>query len=625
VRGETIELERRVAAILCADAVGFSRLVSQEEEGALTRLGEQRRTIIDPLLATYRGRLFKTMGDGLLVEFLSAVDAVRFALSVQEQVAATEADGAPDQRMLWRMAIHLGDVVVDGSDLLGDGVNIASRLQALAPVGGVLVSRTMRDHLKGDVVLKPGGTHRLKNIPESVEVFEVIGSKGVVPVLASAQSTEQRRTARLIVASTGSVLILSVAAAFVWYWPEWGRKLPSAIPSVLVLPISTAQGEERGPLLADGLTDEVIGGLSRFSNMRVFGRNTSNSLSKASSDPRELREKHGVSYIVRGAMHDATERLRLNVELIDAQTGTTRWANRYDDDISKTFQTVDEVVRSVVSNVAVRMSRAELDRARQKPPADLGAYQLTLRGRQLWRQPNREALLEARSLFLRAAEADPTYAPPLVYAAFTHLTAFNNTWSDEFAKPTALERILELSLKALDLDPSYAAAYAAQAIAYTYQGRHEQADAAAEQALRANPNDPDVLGRIGQVQSFSGRHEQALVTLKRAIDLDPYGPAQWFNFLSRAYFFLGDDNAAISAARTCLERSKIQPCQETLAAALALSGHHDEAATIWKEISAGRASAAPERRVSRLRPAFRNQADLNRLVDGLSRAAQADP
>jgi TolB-like protein len=559
------------------------------------------------------------MGDGLLIEFPSAVDAVRFALAVQEQIKAAEATHPPAERLLWRMAVHLGDVVVDGTDLVGDGVNIAARLQALAPVGGVLVSRTVRDHLKSDVQLKAAGAHRLRNIPDPVEVFEVVrgtsksAARGIVP------SVTWNTPARLGAAVT-LVLALVLIAGTIWYHFSSDQHASSTVPAILVIPISSAQGQARWALLADGLTDEVIGSLTRFSSIRVMGRNTSNSLARASSALQELRERHGVSYIVRGAMHDAGERLRLNVELIDAQTGAIRWASRYEDDLSKAFQTVDEVVRSVVSNVAVKVSRAELDRARQKPPSDLSAYELTLRGRQLWQRPNREALLEAWGFFLKAAEVDPTYAPPLAYAAFTHLTAFNNAWSDEFAKPAALERMLELSSKALDLDPSYALAYAAQAIAYTYQGRHDQADAAVNQALRANPNDPDVLGRAGQVQSFSGKHQQAIETLKRAIDLDPYGPAQWFNFLSRAYFFLGDDAAAIGAARTCLERSKIQPCQETLVAALALSNQQEQAHLGWKEISAG-STVSPEKRVERLRPAFRNQADLNRLVEGLTRAA----
>jgi TolB-like protein len=475
------------------------------------------------------------------------------------------------------------------------------------------------------VLLKQAGAHRLKNIPDPVEVFEVArGSESSVATAGLQWPKLRGRRLFPLAAAALVAVVLGGATAAGLMWRSFGGGGSGAgakVPSILIMPISANQDRGRNSLLADGLTDEMIGGLTRFSNIRVFGRNTSNSLAKSSDDPRQLMEKHGVNYVVRGAMHDLGEKLRLNVELIDTTTGAVRWASRYEDDVSKAFQTVNEVVENVVSNIATKVTRAELDRARLKPPADLTAFELTLRGRQLWQRPNREALLEARGLFLRAAEVDPNYAPPLAYAAFTHLTAFNNTWSDEFAKPAALQRMLDLASKALDLDPTYALAYAAQAIAYTYQGRHDEADAAVERAFQANPNDPDVLGRVGQVQSFSGKHQQAIGTLKRAIEIDPFGPAQWFNFLSRAHFFLGEDHAAISSARTCLERSKIQPCQETLIAALALSDQRDEALQNWKDVTAKTPNLAPERLVARLRPAFRNQKDLDRLVEGLTKAA----
>lgn len=627
-------MQRRLAAVLSADLVGFSRLVAHSEEETLRRLAEQRVSIIDPLLERHRGRVFKTMGDGLLVEFASAVDAVRYALAHQKQVTETEAEIAAAERLTWRIAVHLGDVVVDGDDLVGDGVNVASRLQSVARPGGVLVSQTIRDHLPGSFLIKPAGIPHLKNISKPVQVFDVLeeGMNAPTPLSVADRSSALHRPAARIGLAVCAFACIGVG---LWVGRDMlglssliGTHAPvetgevARTPQILVMPLTSEKPEGREALLAGGLTDEIIGNLSKFSGIRVFGSNTSSALREAALSPAELRQKHGVRYVVSGAVRVLDSELRLNFELIDTETGSTRWADHYEEDINGTFEALDDVVASIVGNVAAKVSRTELEAARQRPPANLTAFELTLRGRQLWQRPNKENIGEARSLFQRAIEADPGFAPPLAYMAFTYLTSYNNKWSDEYENPAALHRMLELANRALDLDPDYATAYAAQAIAYTYQGRHDEADSAAARAIAANPNDPDVLGRAAQVLSFSGRYNEAIELLNTAIDLDPFGPAQWFNFLSRAHFFQGQNEPAIAAARTCLDRAMLQPCRETLAAALALSGDLDDAAEIWRQLSETDPVMEPEKMVARLRPAFRRQSDLDRLVDGLTKAAK---
>ena len=259
------------------------------------------------------------------------------------------------------------------------------------------------------------------------------------------------------------------------------------------------QAEAREALLAGGLTDEIIEGLSKFSGIRVFGRNTSDALQQAALSPAEMRQKHGVRYVVSGAVRVLGDGFRLNFELIDTDTGSTRWAEHYEEDLSGTFEALDDIVASIVSNVAAKVSRAELDTARQRAPANLTAFELTLRGRQLWQRPSKENIAEARSAFSAGDRGGSGLCPAQAYMAFTYLTAYNNKWSDEYEDPAALDRMLAHASRALDLDPSYATGYAAQAIAYTYQGRHDEADSAAARAIDANPNDPDVLGRAAQV------------------------------------------------------------------------------------------------------------------------------
>ncbi|MBA3520686.1 MAG: tetratricopeptide repeat protein [Rhizobiales bacterium] len=622
-----------MAAVLSADLVGFSLLVAHSEEETLQRLSEQRRSIIDPLLARHNGRLFKTMGDGLLVEFASALDAVRYAVAHQSSMAESQAEIAPTERLVWRMAIHLGDVVVDGDDLVGDGVNVASRLQALAPPGGVLVSQTIRDHLPDSFALKPAGSPHLKNIPRPLQVFEVLGGGSVPPSRGRRRhsfAVLRRPTTRLaLVAATAGLIGLGVWAGgsllgLPWLRPfflQGATEVEEAPPRILVTPLTTGSEESREVLLAGGLTDELIGGLSKFSGLQVFGRNTSDSLAEADLSPAELLDQHGIRYVVSGTLRMIDETFRLNFELTDTSTGATRWAERYEENLGGTFEALDTVVAKVVSQVAAKVSRAELDATRQRPPANLTAFELTLRGRQLWQRPSRENIVAARAVLEQAIKADPAFPPPLAYLAFTYLTGYNNKWSDDYEDSAALNRMLDLSGRALELDPDFATAYAAQAIAYTYLGRHDEAASAAARAVEANPNDPDVLGRAAQVLSFSGRHEDAIAMLARAIELDPFGPAQWFNFLSRAHFFLGRYDAALAAARTCLDRAKLQPCRETLAAALALSGELDSAATEWRQLTEADSAISPEKMVARLRPAFRRQSDLDRLVEALDKAA----
>jgi adenylate cyclase len=259
----------------------------------------------------------------------------------------------------------------------------------------------------------------------------------------------------------------------------------------------------------------------------------------------------------------------------------------------------------------------------QSSPDTLSAYHITLQARQLWLKPRQETLPQAQKMLAQAISIDPTYAPAHVYLAFTYLTSYNNTWSPGYEKRQTLTTMLEHASKALELNPDYGAAYAAQAIAYTYLGRHVEAQHSAQHAIRLNGNDADILTRVGQVLSFSGEHEKAIGALNTATTLDPLGTAQRLNFLSRAYFFNGDNQAAIVSARLCLERSSIVPCRETLAAAYGLTGQKQEAAQAWNSLAENRKDTEPERIIARLRPAFKYQKDLDLLVSGLTAAKAA--
>ena len=396
-------------------------------------------------------------------------------------------------------------------------------------------------------------------------------------------------------------------------------------PLVLVLPFSVDARADptRDALLAEGITEEVILRLSRFSALRVMGRNSASAIKNSGADIPSIRDKYGVRYVLHGSFRTSADKFRLSLELLEAQSSAAVWSERLEGPQTRVLDISDDVARSIVGRIASKIMQYDVRRSRNATDAELTAYELTLRARSLWNRPNPHSLPEAQGLLGQAIKVDPSYAPAYAYLAFTHLTSYNNSWSSGFSNPAVLHTMIKLASRALELDPHNATAHAAAAIAFTYLGRHEEALAAAREAARLNENDPDTLGRVGQVLSFGGDHEQAANLLQRAVELDPFGPAQWFNFLSRANFFRRHYDSAIANSRTCIERANVEPCKETMAAALALSQRSNEAGIVWREIVAKRGKIEPEELVSRLRPAFRNQQDLELLVSGLKIARDA--
>lgn len=402
---------------------------------------------------------------------------------------------------------------------------------------------------------------------------------------------------------------------------------PVKSPRILVLPLTTGTSSDaRESLFAVGIARDAVAGLSRFPSIEVIGTSTATALGSTNGDHVALRHKYGITHVASGSFHITSDTFRLNIELNETEGGTAIWTEVFEGPITGVVNVGNDVVRTVVGRVASAVRQADLKRSRAVSAETLSAYHLTLQGRQLWQRPQPDTLPQAQDLLVKAIAADPTYAPAYAYLAFTHLTSYNNSWSPGYEKRDTLLKMLEQASKALELDPEYGTAHTAQAIAYTYLGRHAEANAAARQALKVNGSDADILTRVGQVLSFAGEHEQAIRHLNDAVTLDPLGTAQRLNFLSRAYFFNGNHNSAILNARLCLERSKIEPCKETLAAALALSGQLQEAAQTWKEIADRKKDAEPTQIVSRLRSAFKQQHDLDKLVSGLVQARNAaDP
>jgi adenylate cyclase len=395
-------------------------------------------------------------------------------------------------------------------------------------------------------------------------------------------------------------------------------------PRILVLPFGMqgAPDGQSAATLGVGIHDDIIAGLSRFSSVQVLGRNTASAVSPLGGDHAAIRDKFSVKYLVSGRLRIAAEQVRLDLELAETGTGTTVWSESIVKSLSEVMNLGDEAVRLIVGRIAAQVMHAEVRTSRASRETTASAYVLTLQGRSLWRRPGRETLPQAQAVLRKAIEIDPTYAPAHVFLAFTYLTSYNNSWSDGFSRPETLAEMLRLASAAIELEPQEANAHAAQAIAFAYLGRHDEALEASRRSLRLNGSEPENLARVGQVLSFSGEHRSAVRVLQTANELDPLGPAQLLNFLSRAYFMAGDHPMAITHARRCNERATIDPCAETLAAAYALSGQREEAAAAWRDIVKKRGDADPAKMVARLQKAFRNPEDLKRLTDGLRTARQ---
>lgn len=530
-------VQRRLAAIVVADVVGYSRLMEEDEVATLAVLKERRTKILQPIVRAHGGRIVKVMGDGVLLEFPSAVNAMSGAIELQRKMEDSNAALSEARRILLRIGINLGDVVVDGSDLYGDGVNIAARLQSLAEPGDIYVSAGIRDQVKRKLALDFDdlGPKSLKNIAEPVHVYRVLYEPA---------------------ATTGR---------------EGQAALPlPAKPSIAVLPFTNLSGEAEQNVFTDGLTEDLITDLSRNPGLFVIARHSTFAYKGKSVDVRLIARDLGVRYLLEGSARRAAGRVRINVQLIDAVGGDHLWAERFDRNLEDIFGVQDEVTNKIVEALVGRLASLP---ARNRPKS-LEAYDICVRGRSLITAFTSfpDAIREARILLNQAVSIDPEYAEAFRWLAFVYwqLWAHSIDVTEENRS-----RAVELARKAVALDENDAAGRWILGYLLAYEKRWPESDEEFAAAFTLEPNHADALVMWSELAAYAGRASEAIELTQRALRLNPH-PAGWYYWeLGLAHYAAGQYEEAVKILR--MEATYRSASRRILAASLAQLGRGDEA------------------------------------------------
>jgi len=576
---------RKLAAILVADVVGYSRLAGADEERTLARLRGLRSDLIDPAITAHRGRIVKRTGDGSIIEFRSVVDAVRCAIEVQSGLIERNGGVPPERRIEFRVGIHLGDVVEESDgDLMGDGVNIAARLEGIAKPGAICLSEDAYRQVKSRLDLKVTdlGLTQLRNIAEPIRAYSLeVGQSTETNSLRSTMPSSPAKAlhSRRWVSAVIAALILVVAASS-WFLIA-GRSITSSAPahlSIVVLPFANLSGDPSQDYFADGVTENLTTELSRIRDSFVIARNTAFTYKGKSIDARTIGKDLNVRYVLEGSVQRDQNRVRVNAQLIGAEAGAHLWADRFEEDVADLFKLQDQVVARLASSLSYALTNAEAEKgARSKNP---DAIDLTMRGNELFMRgiDSQSKNLEARALFERALQIDPNNAEALSGSAETYAFDWNNGWGDPGTDYDA--RILGQANRAIDLAPDDSGVYFPKARYLALSRRPSEALGAADAGLAVNPNDVELLRVRALAENSLGRYEQAKDDLKRAMRLSPRDPFVGFFHieLGKAEIGLGNFDAAIEEFRKAIDLGH-RPfyAYTNLAAAYARAGKMDEA------------------------------------------------
>ena len=537
---------RKLAAILIADAVGFSRQMGEDEERTLRTFGE-RRDIIVAAIVHRRGRAFGGAGDSVVAEFPSAVDALKASVEIQAAIGLLNEAAPEAERMLFRIGINLGDVIVKGRNLFGDGINVAERLQALADPGGICVSGSVHQQVSDKVPVEfvDLGDNQLKNITHPVRAFQVRRpDDSSMPAAPTQRTTPRARRWWAIFAATFVALALGIGAFQLWPWfTARARVEASGPPTVAVLPFANLSGDPGQDYFSDGITRDIIAALGRFSDLAVLSSNATAKFKGSPADSADLRQKLGARYVVVGSVRRSDDRMRVSVDLTDTDKGLQLWSKQFERKLIDIFAVQDEITRDITGALAIKLTRIELDRALAKETLHLDAYDYYLRGLHLMWIGDRSDLLDARAMFEKAIALDPRYAAAISALGWTYHFEATAGWT-EFAGHS-LERAETLAQKALSLSPDLGDAHQLLGFVFLSRGEYDRALVEIRRAIEINPSDAYSYASLGTALNYSGDAPGAIGAFERARVFDPTLQSN-LSSLGFAYYLAGRHEEAVA-------------------------------------------------------------------------------
>jgi adenylate cyclase len=578
-------INRKLAAILAADVVGYSRLMAADEAGTLAALKQHRQTVFEPAVAAHQGRIVKLIGDGTIVEFASVVDAVNCALSVQR---SGELRDESQPKIILRIGINLGDVIIEGDDIYGDGVNIAARLEPVAEPGGICISSIVNESIGNriDVRFQDSGQINVKNIDRPIGIWRWH------PDTVNATVTNGRQSNT------------------VNHQPH---------TAIAILPFTNMSGDPEQEYFSDGISEDIITDLSKIADLTVIARNSSFTYKGRSVDVRTIGRELGVQSVLEGSIRRSGNRVRITAQLIDATSGGHLWADRYDRDLTDIFEVQDDVTRRIVEALKVTLSPGEKERLAETKTSNLAAYDYLLRGREfmLGKEKSRETFEQAITYFKRALEHDPNYSQAYACLGFAHIFDYQNRWTDD--PDSSLPLAEQYARAALEKDPNEPLARCVSAMSASFAKDLDRAKSEIDLALSLNPNLALAHNLSGTNRIYAGQPLEAIPKIEYAMRLDPALSPQFLHFLGMAYLLAGKYETAAALLR---QRIVLAPrtdfSRALLASALGHLGEFEEARRVWGELREINPSYTFVEHVGR--QPFRREHDVARIAEGLRNA-----
>jgi adenylate cyclase len=588
-------VERRLAAILAADVAGYSRLMGADEEGTLAHLKSCRKTLVDPKIVEHRGRIVKTAGDGMLVQFASAVDATRCAVEIQREMARQNAGVSPQLMINFRIGIHVGDIIIDDNDMFGDGVNIAARLEGIAEPGGVCISDDAHRQIRGkiDIAFDDIGEQTLKNIAEPMRAWLIRLAGEAAPAIRSASPRTQPQA----------------------------LALPDK-PSIAVLPFDNMSAEAGQDYLADGIVEAITAALSCIRSFFVVARNSTFTYKGRATNVRDIGKELGVAYVLEGSVQKAGNRLRIFVQLVETEGGAHVWSSRHDGTIEDVFDLQDRITEQVAGALQPSIRIAEIARSRRKRPQDLGSYDQTMRALpHVWALEKEESA-KALDLLDKALAIDPEYPLALSFSGWCHAQRSVYNWADDIAESQAMAR--SLAERAADLSGDDPVILAVLGAVHTFLRNYGTARVLLERALALDPNGAWAWSRLGWLENYADQPRNAIGKFERALRLSPIDPMNFNNYvgIGSAHEVAQEYDEAVPFYRRALEeRPNARWIYRNLASSLSGAGRIEEAKQAFVEMR----RSYPDLTVARFKQAMVfSTATLDRMAENLRKIGLPD-